>query len=809
MKKSIKLTNAPLGAGTILYANVKAMSAHKPLDVNIENNKVIVFPENRTSQIEFKSNQSVQWKNLIVNGGIGVNLDVELPANSAYQDFQIVLSKDPDVENQPELQICKFSLVKVGSELPCTCVQIENINQNYTTYGRLDGNVNSTIHDKAMLDLGAISIADIPSDSIRRSVLTNFVATIKSASEAIHEYSMKVDIVADEAVIRSEILTFPISTNETTPDPIHNLSPTVNFKLLGGDYVTPGFTTNILISVNVSPNAMGPLTIEVVAEDEELSICGLWIHHVGDNMPCVDKSTQAIYKSQTIGQNNIAKLQFDMVTNFGSGIRKSRQKELMDNALEFMTMVRVAESANANKTVKISVIHGHKSIKLEHELVIGVDKSKNALTEFAKPKMLVMKTADDNNMAYQGIAKLLYYDIELEKNSQAPITILMELTNDYKICNSAIVRLGKNYPCYSPHSLKATSGKFELGMICNTFLHNHGPEDNLLRLAVALRPKNEVPKDRPLKISSLAYMGKTPFPNKHELMLTVANADMAEFEDESSGATVHVDSDPIQMKIRERKWITFNVRIPPNTTNKLKIEAEGDADDIRTIVVLHDLKIVSGGVNIPCPLENSNHYKVDYNSTVPTNQINIITADLGYFSNFGFSYTINGTNDSEDRLEEDFLKMKILAELTDHPSIEAQGVYKIIIKTFYGESNNSVMQDGKILLTHNGEVEPNPQIDVAIKTKRKLQVLDRGDIFRMTATLKHLPESNSEPINTVLRLFTPEFIEILQIDSANTAELPGLINNTDGSTDISVRRISNCVENFNMNFILVSLDIVF
>lgn len=769
-------------AGTTLFANVKVTSGRKTVKVKLEENQVSVHVENRSTEIELSHNRSVAWSNLIVNSGIGLNLQLELPVNSAYQDLQISIEPDSSVANLPQLNICKYSVVKVGSELPCTCVQRENINQNQTKYGKIDET--SQFSDRVTLDLGAISITNDDSERMRRLVMTNFIATINSINEELPIYPIKVDIIADGGVIKTEVLQLSVSYNDTTPESIHDLSPKIDVHLLNKGFITAGFTTNILINVNVATNSMGPLLVEVDSEDEQISICGLWIEHIGGNMPCANRKTKAQYQGSK-GRNNAAKLQFAMITNFGSSVRKSKKEEARDNTLEFVAMVRVAETATSNKTARIALTYGPRNVRLEHELIIPVNgSSTKVLTDFPKPKQITMNAADGRNTTYEAISKLLYYDIELRENTQAPITILMEMNNDYKICNSAIVKLGKNYPCYSPHTLKVSPGKFELGMVCNTFLYKYGVENNLMRFAVAVRPK--AASGQQVKVSSMIYVGQIPYSDKNELILSVESTANYTTNPGTKGATVHAESsDNIDVKIRERKWVAFNVRIPPHTTGRLRLVAVGEADESRIVVILHDLRITSGGANIPCPLDNKP--RIQYNSTVATSQKNVIDAELGYFSNYGFSYAFRDKNDT-GRLQDDFLRMELLAELTDHPAIVEQGVYRIRIKTYFGHEPNSISREGKLSLVYSEAEEPNPQIDVNIKMRKKLDILDRGDTLKLTATLKHLPESNSEPINVVLRLFTPEFVQLIQIDSANTKELPGLeINNgTDGYADISV-----------------------
>lgn len=761
------------------------------MKVLIPHHEVTVYSENITGQVEVNSNRSVVWEDFVIGGGIGFNLNIEFAPNMAFSEFQIKVHKDDQLANLPQLNICKVSLVKVGMDLPCTCVQTDSINQNSTKYS--SSVTNSSFHDQANIDLGSISVLNLDSESYRRKLVANVAMMIRDTANEPELYPILVDVLANNEIIWSERINFTVGRAESQTEAVRNMSARLNLRLFDSGSITPGFTTNVLLEVITAPNTMGPLTVEVISEDEELSVCGLWIDHIGDNMPCINKEEKANYNSVVYGQNNVAKLHFDAITNFGSTIRRSESEEQRANTLQFIAMVRVSEAAKSNKTIKVILTHGQRGVKLDRELIIPVNGTDKLSSDFKKPKHFSMRAADENNVTYAAIGKLIYFDIELEQNSQVPITVLIEPSNDYKICNSAFVKIGTNYPCYSASSLKISPGKFELGMICNTFLNKDSFNDNLLRLAVALRPNSNLLTERTFKVSSLAYVGSTPLSNKHELVMSVASNYSAEGQQVTKGATVHAEvADNVPIRIRQRKWVPFNVRIPPFSTSQLTLHLQGDADEARAVLLLHDLKIISGGSNIACPLDNTN-FKLIFNSSVSTTQNNMITTNLGYFSNFGFSHTmVKGMTNESEKMQDDFLKMQVLAELSDHPAIAEDSLFKISITTHFGDPINPIIRQGQVKLVPIIGGEPSPKIDVNIKLKKKMEVLDRGDTFTMTAFLKHLPESASEPINPILRLFTPDFIEVIRVDSASTTELPTLMNSSAGTTDILVMHSNNC-----------------
>lgn len=801
--------------GATLNLQVRALSGSKTIKVAINESEVVVAETNvveveknvvedndtsvevgtevtqTTSGLQVKVQKSVPWEPIILGGGMATRVEIELPSGTAYQKFEARLRRDQDNAAQfGQLSICQLRVLRIGPKLPCSCVQVEDINVNRTIYSRND--LNQTID--ARLDFGAISVVNDPdAESWQRRLVINMATMLTGQSEiSMPPLTMLFELSADGQSLWTERLNYTIADREILPDAARNAQPKVDVHLLDRS-ITPGFTTNIRIDVVIPSSTITPLLIEVHAGDRELSICGLWIQSVGDNMPCLDKAHKAHYETEA----GIARLEFDAITNFGSPLRISTEAESLANTLELRAMVRVSEKAKVNKTIAVHVAYGERKVRIERDIFLPLDLSTNALNMFKDPKSIVLTdSAATRGLIYPGVPKLVYYEIELDANSQTPISLLLEGANDFRVCSAAFVHVGRNYPCYSTQALKLSDGRIELGMLCNTYLH-HADQDNVVRLAVALRPNTRIVSQHIL-MSSFAYIGSTPFNNRLELNFSLSE----DFESqtlaalsEGKGATVLADEkENIAVKVRQATWITFWVRLPIGTVGRLTVTARGEADETRAVVVVRDMRLVSGGGNIPCPLEGvERKLKLIRNATVPTSQTNMIQADLGYFANFGLGARRGGggSRNETERIQDDSLRVDVLAELSDHPAVIDGGVYELMLQAHYGSETNAsqpVVREGKAKLTPVFEGEPNPQIDVTIKMKRRnqLDVLDRGDKLTLTAVLRHQEESNAEPLNVALRLFTPDFVKVISIDGASTKERPTLTNETEGIADIVV-----------------------
>lgn len=833
-----------------------------------------------SSNIELSTNSSVKWSDLIVLGGAAVDVELEFEPNAAFEDFLITISSDmaTAADSLPDLKICRFSVIRVAETMPCTCVERETINEKQIVYGynnrkmsKEENEINTRPYDRARIDFGSISVVN--GSNVRQKILTNFAIMIADSGanneqqqQSPKQYPIRVDIISNSAsniqdnIIKSEQINLNIS--ELLPETIAaDMSIDLDAELFNetDTFILPGFSTNILIRTLTRPNTIGPLRIEIGGDDDDpnsaISVCGLWIHRIGYNLPCVEANQKAEYAFETFGINKRAVLQLDMITNFGNHRRKSERDERNDNSIEFMAMIRMLDQAeNSNQTISIKVIYGHKDITVTKQIIIPVGSKPNANDDISmeisrrklsEPRKVILRPHGNNKLIHHTRPKLFYFDIELEKNHQTQLTIAMDRSNSYKMCNAAFIKVGRNYPCYSPLSLNVQPNQFELGMICHTDLNNQQQQnhnvsvengnnnDNLLRLAFAIRPTESFPDSLPFIVSGTVLIGhyQRPLETKNELALTVVpneagNNSVAHQQQISDhfpiteGARVILAKwndrrEGIGFKIRQRKWIPFRIRIPVYSTGKLSVTIRGQTDENRAYIVLYDLRLVHGGANIPCPLDNEPQIRL--NSTVNINQTNLINAELGWFANFGYTYyiDINNNNDNNNNNSEkdqnldsdnnndignmtnsalndndddaDVLTIEVLAELTDHPSLTENDVYRLEFEAHYGNLTNTITTrtEAKIRLSE-GE-GPNPKLDVNIRYKKRMPVLDRNETFTVMATIRHLPDSNAEPSNPVLRLFTPDFVEISGINWANTRQLPKLKRLADGSTDILVK----------------------
>ncbi len=757
--------------------------------INVKTGDISIELESKSDPPLINVSKAVPWEELYTDGGMSANIEMELPTSAAYEEVKIEVHGNNDTALAlPEINICRFEVVKVGSSMPCTCVGIPNINKNKVSYEKIM-NKNTSFNDYSAINIGDVSVQQTQSPESERKFKVNFIATILDGItfQSGINYNFFVGVTVGQQNIWSTNLSFPMKS-EPPPDMPSNIKPSLTSKLISNSSVIPGFTTNAVISLEIPPNTITSYSLEVLAFDEEVSICGLWISHVGKNMPCLNNNTKASYELRRIGENNRTIITFKIIANTGPTYLISPQDEIRANTIDFTAMFRIKSSAQSNKSVQIVAKYGQSEQIIESQLEIPVSKkSSKEIKEYKLPKMFKFDTADGSRIAGIGTSMLLNFDIEMEENSQAPIRALLVSGKGYEICDAAVIRVGSNYPCFSPFDFKKHHSIFDLGMICNTFLNKNDVNENSIRLAVAVRYDNNLQEGKQIKVVGQGFVGNLSIGNRQNIELTVKKDIDQVLSKSRVPKLVPTDITPFPAKIRDKVWIAFNLTIPPHSTVKVGIEAYGAIEETRAIITVHGLRITSGGANIACPMAYANP-SLKFESSIGNSQFDVVKADLGYLSNFGFTHAFNNAIHGDDDIT-----IEVLAQFSDHPMTDDNSDHTIKMIAILGnEANNHTIDAEKYLRVQRVNTE-RPIIETQVVINNST-VFERGQVIEASAIMRHSNLSTGEPSNPALRLFLPPFMQFGKIVSTNFKEIPIVQNQTFGSTvDIIVRKAQKCI----------------
>ena len=761
--------------GKTLSANVKVISGSKSIKVKTEEIKITA--EKKSTLPDMSVQKSVPWDELYIDGGMSVNINMQLPTSAAYEDVKLeVHGNNGSALVLPELKICRLEVTRVGPSIPCSCVTKDTMNRNKVSYERMS-NKNTTFSDYSYINLGDVSVVQNPTPESDRNFNLNFVATIVDGTDfqSGTDYPFFVGLTIGAKPIWSTNMSFPIKM-EAPPEMSSEKIPKLVSYLKDNSPVSPGYTTEATIRLETPSLSITNYSLEVLTFDNEISICGLWITHVGRNMPCLSSGTKAYYEMRVIGENSKAVMDFPIVANTGPNYLLSPKDETYANTIEFTAMVRVKGSATENKFITIVAKYGQNSRSIKNRLEIPVAKtSSKTKKELRGPKVFTFDTIDSSRVAGIGSSALLAFNIEMEANSQAPIKTELISGKGYDICDAGIIKIGSNYPCFSPFDLRKSNTTFDLGIVCNTFLNKEDIEENSLRLGVVVRFNDNLKEGQTIKLLGQGFVGSTLIGKKQNIDLVVNREVEQKLSKTIEPKIAPKIVTPITAKIRDKVWVAFNLTIPPQSTVRVRVEAKGALEDNRAIITVHGLRVTSGGSNIACPLVNSNP-NLKFESSVGNSQHDVVSADLGYLSNFGFTHSFG-----KALVGDDDITIEVLAQFTDHPVTDENSDHTLKLTAILGNSSNSesitAAKYMKVLRTHS----ERPIIETEISIKG-LKVYDRNHVIEATAVIKHSNVSSGEPTNPSLRLFLPPYIQFGQIISSNTRELPIAQNNSLGST---------------------------
>lgn len=190
-----------------------------------------------TPAVQIVVNRSVTWDYMVVKGGIAVNVDIQLAPTTAIDSLKVIIHKDDSFPAVPDLNVCKFRVTKVGVGMPCSCVEIDDMNRRRVTY---TNNSAGTAIEQASIDFNAVSVLQNQDTDVRqRTLSTNFVVNIEQDNN-YDMYPMLVDVVANDQVILSRKINFTIANPTSLSDAVLNMQPKLNITLKDEE-ITPGW----------------------------------------------------------------------------------------------------------------------------------------------------------------------------------------------------------------------------------------------------------------------------------------------------------------------------------------------------------------------------------------------------------------------------------------------------------------------------------------------------------------------------------------------------------------------------------------
>ncbi|GFT86261.1 uncharacterized protein NPIL_540091 [Nephila pilipes] len=700
----------------------------------------------------------VDWPYMYVGGAIVLNITMFVPRGQGYAEVFMEASG----ENNPPLpavHICRAELSDVGRNVPCLRMHQDEVNANFTKYSKTDAK------NRLKPDMTSVMLGDVGALPVEGKNFAT-VSVVVELPEGVtikddEQYPISSGLLISTNTIWSAMANYTMKKS-APPNLAEEQWPEASAHYDEEQKVVPGHLAEVEIWVDTKIQTISTVIIEVEGTTKDISLCGLKVKSFGRNLPCVDLGTEPFYHphANPLDGNKVAGLKFSALSNVGFRSNPDHDR------LVAIALVRISPSCKkATTELEWRVTYGGGKRDGKATIKVDLDADTSDMSFSAKePKALAFKPAYPGKAITAGSPVVVDLEVSLEPGSLAPV--IVEIKNmdagkkfPYDMCLGGVWFRGRNYPCFSPVQVESnfsTSGNsgnrndsavYNLGLVCNTFVDSRD-EENKVTIRVAMRP----PDDGSLKIKEQFSVEGYATVGSHSKKIDTVKFTIArepeQVETNVNASVKLVNPDPIPIRIHQRLWIPFNITIPIDALVKVEVEARAPYKNNRAIMTVHNMRLVSGGVNIPCPMLYPQP-KVIFNPTGPTTQSDVIRGYIGYFTNLGLSHKMNMAQEGDDDLT-----IEIEAEMTDHPLTEHDKIFPL---KFIAEVGKAVADiDQPMQVFRDGMERADLDVKVHVDNKKPYQ---SGERINFTVTAVHKTESTAEPINATIRLYLPPYVE--------------------------------------------------
>ncbi|XP_022653160.1 uncharacterized protein LOC111246962 [Varroa destructor] len=755
-------STAPKGSDGENFQPVKVRIGRRddPLVVSVE--PLAIESKRFVNTLDVRTEDAVTWREIYVGGAVAYDIIISLPLGAFYTNLSLSVTDLSNIQ-LPGAHICRARVSHIGRNLPCAQSQRDLINENSIFYSKIQQERDD--FDSVFVQFDRLcQLAQSPGNQTESQVIINVVASLQGEQSFQNgqPYALHTVVSLNNKPIHQEDKKFN-AARPPSKDFLKNQPAYVYFTSLSPSFV-PGGVGEVEIVLKTPPKSMAAYLIELLTNDPDVSVCILKIKSIGDSMPCIERDTPADYilHQDSDNGNRKASLAIDALANVGTYPMK--QGHFLDpNSLVFSAFVKVGTRATRNKSLKLKISYGSKG-QIENTIALPVANVHNTtglLTSSGSatsPRTILLAPSEPalTSLAPGSVA-LVTLTVELVEFSSSRLQFDLILDDgvvrgkDIEVCHEGISHLGRNYPCSAPQQWTKHEegenllGRYDLGLLCNSFIERNKPEDNYVRFTVPVMLKTDAKyvEGTSLALSSLVVSSG----GKEQQNLQFNIAKKAE---QSIGnvfpPAVKASSSEESIGIRQRRWIPFNITVPKGAMTEITVTVQGAKTDKVAIVVVHDLRIATVGRNIPC--YRPSKLDVALFSSFKNVQNDKAQAFLGYFANPGYSHVRERFQQGDDDIV-----LEVYVELTDHEFTNDGSKHPVNIQVEMSGWRGTAQQEMTIVRT--GKEATSIDVKLSVDNTRPFE---RGDTISVMAELRHFVSSLMEPTKVALRIFLPQFV---------------------------------------------------
>ncbi|CAL1532080.1 unnamed protein product [Lymnaea stagnalis] len=639
-------------------------------------------------------------------------LDIETARNTIYSPFNVEFIM-PNNSGTALLKICKVQLESVGLNNPCV------VKEGIETGTKLLSSFDDGIYDRAVLNIPSLCNYEV----INKTTEDHFILAVNFIilNNPIFATDNKTWISAGIMYSPTQLWVGQISVNADVTSVSSSLSVAPSFKIVENNgnltRIPLGYPARYYVRIKIAPNNTSPLSLNVSAQDNALSICDVRVSRMGEAYPCANPKLMigsVTGLDPLIGVNKQGSIDLGFLDNVG--VEAFKSSDVFDsNTVELEIVTKLTpdvalapDSSTHLLTLVLSYNPGY-ATKLTATVTVTattpttlVDAYTLASAALTTNVSVLSITGQDDALANEKLdtivkseSKRIVVDIDTPVNStsQLSVTVSTPITPAaiMEVLYIGLLDAGVNLPCVqnahttSTYEPRQVGGAYSdivtlvLGYVCNVGadITNLNGTANRLRVESIVRLL-----DTPAVAvgSSVTITAAVNSNNRSIMVYTIplTVADVTTFSDVymsnvsvSNGSYLNSSESPIIVSIADWKTLPIVFTVPPFTSSKVLFDAVMPVNT-SAILTVEDVQFVSSGRNI----KNLAKYQTSFVSTkyskYNTSQVTKYEVDMGVVSNGGVTKKL-ATYIPED----DMFAVQVTVRMADHPLAVDGSTHKV------------------------------------------------------------------------------------------------------------------------------------
>ncbi|XP_071961110.1 uncharacterized protein [Antedon mediterranea] len=699
------------------------------------------------------------------NSGLSFNMDLIVPSATSFYPFTFEIGV-PESSEESLFESCELSVNSVGGSFPC-------FNENNSMLVEYPYETTSLM----VISLGPFTnpvYEPEPTDPNDNKIVFEMHMKLKDHPD-INDgdiYNISVNFTyGEEVVIKQMSYEVNLTDPEFTED---NEEPQFELNLDDGrvSALVVGETAVYTMVIYTPTNSVSKYLIDVIAENNTLSVCRADILRSGRNLPCFNDYKANYYSYENDRLVDRALLDLGIVRN--SGVTPITNGE--DNYLVSQIVVRLDEQVDA-QSFDVTVRTGQTHLWSTSRNITFNSGTRTPTYDDLEPLLSFYEVYPIGTVSKGGIAEYSF-DVHIPFKSLKSYRLdVSGVSGDATVCQVNLHYAGSNIPCVNGSMLTTVYNTtvpgfyddiatLDAGVITNMEWVNGtlNQDANVVQFEVIYRVEADTDATS-INVAATLTIDDVEKPtqqltfNVQDALETYALDPIYTFLGPHENDT-HMQSSPDIYTIGQKQNFTVNISIS-QVTRTMSAEVtfssvSGDTSG-EAYLTITNVTIQHIGKNYPC----GRFYELDltYASTHSTSQKDSVTIDLGIISN---SFSSHIYQFEEPKPDDDAILIDVEIQLADN--YELTDVQQFDVSVEFNGDGQPLSQT--IEANKTGSERPELVLDIDVP-EYDPQDINPGDLLAVNTAIVHSDTSSAHAFGVFLNLQLPNYItiETVNIDS--------------------------------------------